>query len=277
MSGHDRQWMLNRRNFEGRWCGTSHWYLRGSPTDLGAGTELDLHAPRVEIPDTCYTISFQDDDTGLWDGRGLLLAPGGSRQLPLARDTYNSAGSCWQFPGVGGQSSLAVGPNQTRFGHEVNLFEGRSRSMLVLLYGLHGADDGSRWRLDAVAAVPFRCHQRPGPVDPPRPSATDWTSLLEEQEGWPGTLERLVPHRWPEQDSEPIACRPFSRSAFACNVLTAGFVDGLVFSVPEVLGSGAFSLQVGCRLAPHRFHQVSLLFDERQRLSAWELRRFHRP
>ena len=33
-----------------------------------------------------------------------------------------------------GKSSLVLDSRQPRFGHEVNLFRGRSRSMLVLLY-----------------------------------------------------------------------------------------------------------------------------------------------
>ncbi|MFM7676764.1 MAG: hypothetical protein ACKO5F_14570 [Synechococcus sp.] len=277
MTGHERQWTLNRRNFAGCWRGTSRWYLRGTPANLGDGTDLDLSAPGVEIPDTTYTIRFHDDDTGLWVGEGLLLAPGGRRELPLSRAAYNRGGSCWQFAGAGGQSSLVVDPEQARFGHEVNLFEGRSRSMLVLLYGPRSEDEGVRWSLDAVAAVPFRCREQSGREDPPRPSASAWEPLLAEQEGWPGQLERLEPHRWPEQDPEPKTYEPFSAAGFACHPLTVGFADGLVCSVPEVLPAGAFTLQVGCRLAPHRFHQVSLVFDGEQRLRAWELRRFRRP
>ncbi|MEB3263110.1 MAG: hypothetical protein VKJ66_01925 [Synechococcus sp.] len=277
MTGHDRQWMLNRRNFEGHWRGTSRWYLRGSPADLADGPALDLSTPRVEIPDTRYTIRFQNDDTGLWEGEGLLLAPGGRRQLPLSRSTYNRGGSCWQFAGAGGQSSLAVDPEQPRFGHEVNLFTERSRSMLVLLYGPRVGETGVRWWLDAVAAVPFRCRQHHGREDPPRPSAADWQPLLAEQEGWSGQLERLEPHRWPEGDPEPRPCEPFSASAFATQPLTAGFADGLVCSVPERLPTAAFTLQVGCRLGPDRFHQVSLVFDAEQCLRAWELRRYRRP
>ena len=125
MTGHDRQWLLNRRNFEGRWCGTSHWYLR-QPMQEGRPGRLDLEHPARVITDTCYEISFSDDDTGLWDGSGLLLAPGGRRQLPLTRAGYNQGGMCWQFPGAGGLSSLLVDPSQPRFGHEVNLFRRRS-------------------------------------------------------------------------------------------------------------------------------------------------------
>lgn len=255
MTGHDRQWLLNRRNFEGRWCGTSHWYLR------------------QEQP---AAIRFSDADTGEWDGSGLLLAPGGRRRLPLSRATYNRGGMCWQFAGAGGQSSLAVDPAQPRFGHEVNLFHRRSRSMLVLLYGPHGSGEGQRWQLDAVAAVAFRCSLT-SPADPQRPAAGDWDRLLAEQEGWPGSLERLEPHRWPAEHPPAEPCAPFQPAHFALHPCTAGFADGLVCSVPELLPAGSFVLQVGCRLDPHTFHQLSLRFGTDQRLAAWELRRFRRP
>jgi hypothetical protein len=34
---------------------------------------------------------------------------------------------------------------------------------------------------------------------------------------------------------------------------------------------------VGCRLDADHFQQVSLTYDTKQRLTAWELRRFRRP
>lgn len=275
MTGHDHQWLLNRLNFEGRWCGTSHWYLRPRDDDGVAGP-LDLACPSRTIADTCYAISFSDLDTGLWDGSGLLLAPGGSRRLPLSRSTYNRSGMCWQFPGAGGQSSLAVDPSQPRFGHELNVFHRRSRSMLVLLYAPLGSDEERRWQLDAVAAVAFRCTLST-PLDPARPVVSDWRQLLAEQEGWPGSVECLEPHRWPAEDPPPRPCAPFSAADFALHEPTAGFADGLVCSVPEQLPAGAFVLQAGCRLDPDTFHQVSLRFDTDQRLTVWELRRFRRP
>jgi len=275
MTGHDRQWELNRRNFEGRWCGTSHWYLR-QPAEEGVAGRLDLDHPSRVITDTCYAISFSDDDTGLWDGSGLLLAPGGRRRLPLTRAGYNQGGMCWQFPGAGGQSSLAVDPAQPRFGHEVNLFRGRSRSMLVLLYGPVGSGESLRWRLDAVGAVAFRCSLT-ATADPPRSAVGDWKSVLAEQEGWPGTLEVLNPGIWPDDIPTAEPCAPFRLDDFALHERTAGFVDGLVCSLPEQLPGGAFLLQLGCRFEADHFNQVSLRFDAAQRLSAWELRRFRRP
>lgn len=266
VTGADRQWRLNRQNFDGCWSGTSQWFLRDPTTGV-----LDLQCPARTIPDTCYTIDFSDADTGTWDGRGLLFAPDGRRRLPLSRATYNSGGSCWQFDGAGGQSSLAVDPAQPRFGHEVNLFSGRSRSMLVLLWAPQ-AGAGDLWRLDAVAAVAFRC-SRSAPADPPRPQLPV-AALLAELQGWPGRLETLEPHRWPIDDPDPVACDPFRPAELARHPLTAGFDDGLVCSVPEVLPIGAFRLEVGCRMAHDRFQQVSLVFDGDRRLRQWERRRF---
>ena len=71
----------------------------------------------------------------------------------MDRATYNAGGGCWQLPGAGGQSSRGLDPERPRFGHEINLFCGRSRSMLVLLWE---PLDGN-WRLQRVGAVGFRC------------------------------------------------------------------------------------------------------------------------
>jgi hypothetical protein len=273
MTGADRQWELNRRNFAGRWCGESHWFLRGEDG------VLDLERPSRVIPDTCYAIRFFDDDHGEWDGRGLLLAPGGSRRLALARDSYNRGGQCWQFEGAGGQSSLTRDPAAARWGHEINLFHGRSRSMLVLLWGREGPEGqdtaGGRWRLQAVGAVAFRCSLA-APSDPPRSNPRQALALLSSQRGWPGQREWLKPGPWPTDPPPPKACDPFAPEAFALHPLTAAFVDGLVCSVPEWLPDEAFTLQVGCRLSAERFDQISLRFSPDGRLERWE-RRCFRP
>lgn len=283
-SGHHRQWELNRRNFQGRWCGSSQWFLRDSHG------VLDLEQPSRVIDDTCYAIDFSDADTGVWDGSGLLFAPDGRRRLPLSRAGYNSTGQCWQFAGAGGQSSLAVDPEQSRFGHELNLFQQgpdwRSRSMLVLLWGrrdpcAESPGDGSpTWQLDAVGAVPFRCSLSDA-AEPPR-QPRPWQQLLAEQRGWPGQLERLEPGAWPSHDPQPEPCDPFDPEWFLQELpgggmpLVAGCVDGLVFAVPEQLPAGAFRLEVGCRLAADRFDRISIAFGADHRLQAWE-RRIFRP
>jgi hypothetical protein len=275
MTGADRQWQLNRRNFEGCWQGPSHWYLRE-----GAAAELDWTQPSRLIENTRYAIHFSDADTGVWDGSGLLFAPQGRRRLELSRATYNLGGSCWQFPGAGGQSSLRVDAAAARFGHEINLFHGRSRSMLVLLWtragGGEGAGDGAgdsgSWQLASVAAVAFRCGLRE-PLEPPRPSLTA-AGLLAGVEGWPGTLESLRPGDWPAEDPPPAPTEPFSAARFAAAGLCAALADRLVFAAPERLPAGAFRIEAGCLLTPQRFHGISLMFDGQQRLSAVELRRF---
>ena len=147
------QWTLNRCNFAGHWQGCGSWFERD-----GSG-RLDLQHPTRRIDPTTYAISFSDDDHGVWDGSGLAFAPGGQATYPISRATYNAGGGCWQFPGAGGQSSRGLDAERPRFGHEINLFCGRSRSMLVLLWEpLDGC-----WRLQRVGAVGFRCLNSPDP------------------------------------------------------------------------------------------------------------------
>jgi hypothetical protein len=294
MTGADRQWQLNRQNFEGRWCGTSHWYLRGEagPEEEGA---LDLGRPSRQISDTCYAISFRDADHGLWDGSGLLFAPGGRRQLEISRSTYNRSGACWQFVGAGGQSSLRIDPEQPRWGHEINFFQGRSRSMLVLLWGRRDGDHqapiqtapgvqpprpaggaGGGWRLDSLAAVAFRCALS-APPDPPRAQLPVAQELLEQQRGWPGVQEVLVAGEWPADPPPAQPCGGFQPERFVQRGgLTAGFADGLVCSVPEWLPQGAFRLEVGCRVGAAMFQQLSLRIDAAGRLLQWQRRCFQR-
>ena len=122
------QWTLNRCNFEGQWRGRGAWFGRD------ATEKLDLASPIRVIDPTTYDISFSDPDNGVWDGSGLFFAPGGRATYAISRDSYNKGGGCWQFEGAGGQSSLSLDPCRGRFGHEINLFHKRSRSMLVLIF-----------------------------------------------------------------------------------------------------------------------------------------------
>lgn len=255
MDQQQRQWDLNRLNFEGRWRGRSHWYLRSD--------QLQLSQPSRVIDDTCYHIHFSDPDHGVWDGSGLLFAPEGRRQLTLTRASYNSGGQCWQFTGAGGQSSLRVDAGAERFGHEVNLFTGRSRSMLVLLWGPHPDNGGVVWSLDAVGAVGFRCGNATT-QEAPRPSQTP-EQLLQSLQGWQGTREC-----WPDERIDP--CDVFSAEQFAVHPLTATFVDGLICSVPEQLPRGAFRLHIGCLTSAKTFQQINLVFDEQQQLERCERR-----
>lgn len=269
--GHDGQWELNRRNFDGTWLATSRWYERQG------NIPLDLSRSSSTKPDTRYAITFSDADNGVWDGSGLSYAAGGAMVLPMTRATYNGGGTggCWHFDSTAGQSSTSVNAASARFGHEVNLFTARSRSMLILLWTRAGEGEAARWRLNSVGAPPFRC-QRGGAPDPPRCALKGVTEMLEEQRGWKGTVETLVPGEWPVDAPAPQACEAFRPELFACNEVTAGFEDGLVCSVPEYLPDGAFVLHVGCRLEENRFDQVSLVFDTSRNLARWELPSFSR-
>jgi len=260
MNGHDRQWRLNRRNFRGRWQGEVHWYGRRDG-------RLDLATPLETLPST-YAIDFSDDDTGTWHGTGLRFAPGGERLLPLSRATYNRGGGCWQFAGLGGQSSLAMG-DEGRSGHEVNVFTGRSRSMLIVLYE---PDAEGVPRLESVAATAFRCGL--GPPDPPRRRSGSAAELLGWVRGWQGEEEELAPDRWPALDPDPVAVAPFEPEEFAEHPLTVRFDDDLVLSVPERIGQGPFTLHFGCLLDADRFVEVGIEHDARHRLRRWRLRRY---
>ena len=256
------QWERNRLNFEGVWQGRSQWYARQEDQ------ELDLRHPTTVVENTRYAISFEDADSGLWDGTGLFLAPGGAAQYPLSRSTYNSSGACWQFEAAGGQSSLEVPTDLPRFGHEINFFCGRSRSMLVLLW----KPDGSEWRLNAIGAVAFRC-QLSEEQDPPRPQPSSIEALLAPLQGCSGVIERFEPQPGVAgQASEPelISWDP---QPFLQAEVRGVFADGLVCGVPKRLPGCGFRLEVGC-LQPLRFQQLSIVFDDQRRLQCWERRAF---
>ena len=256
------QWEHNRLNFEGVWQGRSQWYARQ------VDGELDLRQPSTVVENTRYAISFEDADTGLWDGTGLFLAPGGAAQYPLSRSTYNGSGACWQFQSAGGQSSLEVPTELPRFGHEINFFCGRSRSMLVLLW----KPDGSEWRLNAIGAVAFRC-QLSEEQEPSRAQHSSIEALLAPLQGCSGVIERFEPQpgvAGQASEPEPISWDP---QPFLEAEVHGVFADGLVCGVPKRLPCSGFRLEVGC-LQPSRFQQLSIVFDDQRRLQCWERRLF---
>lgn len=261
------QWTLNRLNFEGCWQGRASWF--GRDTD-GA---LDLRSPMQVIDPTTYEISFSDPNTGVWDGSGLFFASGGAARFAISRSSYNAGGGCWQFPGAGGQSSLVWDRQGQRFGHEINLFQGRSRSMLVLLW----EPDGASWTLQRVGAVAFRCRHT-AELEPERPMCGTPEALLAPLRGWTGTLQSLVPT--PGADGQVIASQSGSQSvvfvpeALLRHTCSAVFPDGLVTSVPERLPERAFQLEVGALLAPDLFQQISIRFNAAGQLTCWERRWF---
>ncbi len=260
------QWSLNRLNFEGWWEGRAAWFGRD------ADGALDLTSPMQVIDPTTYAISFSDPDNGVWDGSGLFFAPGGTATYAISRSSYNAGGGCWQFPGAGGQSSLVWDRHGSRFGHEINLFQGRSRSMLVLLW----EPDGTSWSLQRVGAVAFRCRHAPA-SELTRPTCGTPEALLAPLRGWTGTRQSLVPT--PGVDGRISASEPvvFAPELFLRHACSAVFPDGLVASVPERLPEGSFQLEVGGLLAPDRFQQISLQFNADGRLIRWERRCFQPP
>ena len=253
------QWALNRRNFAGRWQGCGHWFERDG------SNRLDLQVPARRIDPTTYAISFTDDDHGVWDGSGLAFAPGGKATYPISRATYNAGGVCWQFLGAGGQSSLGLDAERSRFGHEINLFCGRSRSMLVLLWEpLNG-----RWQLQRVGAVGFRCQNSSNP-EPDRPECGTPEALLQPLRGWTGQREILRPQPGALVSVEVTSPLTFDPHQLLHNDCSAVMPDCLVFSVPSVLPEAAFSLEIGGRLAAELFQQISIHFDALGHLISWE-------
>ena len=265
MAGVERQWDLNRANFDGRWLGPSRWYQRSKDG------VLDLAQPSEVIENTSYDISFFDDDTGLWDGSGLKFAPGGTARHPISSKIYNQSGHCWQFSGAGGQSSLQVVPGSGRFAHELNFFCGRSRSMLVLIW----IEQENRWHLDAISAVPFRCARSMTTEPYRRIDGLPAQQQLAELIGWHGELEQLSPGA-NGLPSTPVTAEPFAIENFQRHDITAAFSDGLICSIPETIPEGAFTLEVGCRVTADRFQQLSLVYDDEHRLHHWQ-RRTYRP
>ena len=257
------QWILNRTNFRGCWQGKGFWFERSDDQPI------NLQCPSRLIDPTRYRISFSDPDTGQWDGSGLFFAPGGKALYSICRSSYNEGGGCWQFSGAGGQSSRRLDPHQSRFGHEINLFHGRSRSMLVLIW----MRSGQEWVLQVVGAVGFRCLESPV-QEPERPTCGTVEAMLEPLRGWSGSVEHLIPMAGAgHQPSAPerVAFKPEEVLVNSC---CATMPDGLMFSVPERFSTGKLRLEVGCRLAPDLFQQLSILFDETGQLTSWERRRF---
>ena len=244
------QWTLNRRNFEGCWQGRASWFARD------ASGALDLTTPVRVIDPTTYAISFSEPDHGVWDGSGLLFALGGKATYAIRRSSYNAGGGCWQFHGEGGQSSLAWDRKRDRFGHEINLFRGRSRSMLVLIWQPNGAS----WRLHRVGAVAFRCRHAVQ-AEGVRPTYEKLADLLDALRGWSGTRQVFVPTPGVDgqlDDPQPVVLSP---ELWFRNRCSAVLSDGLVFSVPDQLPEGAFQLEVGGLLAPDLFQHISIVFN----------------
>ena len=257
------QWTLNRLNFQGCWQGRGAWFGRDSKG------RLDLASPVRVMDPTTYDISFSDPDTGVWDGSGLFFASNGQARYDISRNTYNTGGGCWQFKGAGGQSSLVPDPDRRRFGHEINLFHGRTRSMLVLIW----EPVGTRWRLQLVGAVGFRCRRASEPVAE-RPEFSTAEAMLAPLLDWSGETETLRPKAGCIGQVSAPQPTVFVPDQFMRHEKTAVMEAGLIFSVPEYLPDGPFQLEIGGLLDVGLFQQLSIVFDANSRLTAWERRRF---
>lgn len=257
------QWALNRLNFQGCWQGRGTWFGRDSED------RLDFESPVRVMDPTTYDISFSDPETGVWDGSGLFFAPGGHARYDISRSSYNTGGGCWQFQGAGGQSSLVPDSDRRRFGHEINLFHDRSRSMLVLIW----EPVGTRWRLQLVGAVGFRCRKTSAP-EPKRPVSMPPKAMLTSVEGWTSEAETFRPQ--PGCIGQVCAAQPsvFVPEQFMRHEQTAVMPAGLIFSVPEYLPDGPYQLEVGCLHTAGLFQQLSIVFDANGHLTSWERRRF---
>ena len=261
-SGSDRQWELMRASFDGDWLGTTTWYDRNA-------NGIDLNHGMCSPTESRYAIRFSDADTGEWHGTGLRFAPGGERRFPLDRHHYNLGHHCWHFPETAGQSSLEVGESTARAGHEVNFFNGRSRSMLVALY--QRQCDG-RMILDSIAATPFRC-QRARP-DPAREQMQSVDALLSAVAGWRGIEQELRPGLQHGAFVSTKGAPEFDANSFCSQDVNGVFADNLICSLPDEMPKGEFNLQFGCLSNPKSFAHLIIAYDANHKLSRWVERRY---
>jgi len=262
-SGSDQQWDLMRASFDGDWLGMTTWYGRNA-------NGMDLNHGTGSPTESLYTIRFSDSHTGEWHGTGLQFAPGGERRFPLNRHNYNLGHNCWHFPETAGQSSLEIGGSTTRAGHEVNFFNGRSRSMLVALYQRQA--DG-RMILESIAATPFRCQR--AHLDPAREQMGSMDALFSTVAGWPGIEQELRPGMQQETLAASTHVAPnFDAKNFCLQNISGIFVDNLICGLPDVMPKGAFKLHFGCLLSPNSFTHLIIDYDSNYKLMRWVERRY---
>ena len=269
---HDRQWSLNIENFRGKWSGPTYWYIRNNE-------RLDLATPANEIAGSCYEVSFPDSETGQWKGSGLRFT-NGTKILPLSRATYNSNSLCFQFPGsggnggVGGQGArdLSSSINATgKYPHEINFFNQRTRSMIIVVFNLRQLATGSQVFLESVAATPFRCQYGCSIGD--RKQLESVGTLLRSLKGWQGERLSFGPHVPLDERRRPSG--EFDPRPFASASVSAVLPDNLVLGVPEVVPQGQpFDLVFGCLQTDSLFKQITIGFDEHASLVRWTLDEF---
>ena len=261
-TGADHQWDLMRASFDGDWQGVTSWYGRDS-------TGMNLTRGDSDPAGSIYAIRFSDANTGLWHGTGLRFAPGGERRFPLFRHSYNLSNNCWHFPDTAGQSSLEMDGSAGRAGHEVNFFNGRSRSMLIALY--QRREDQSMV-LQSIAATPFRCKR--ALIDPVRPKPDSMHDVFQAITGWPGIEQELRPGQGSENSTQGKSIAGFDAVSFRKYDINGCFLDGLLCSLPECLPEGAFDLNFGCLLNANSFVHLIIGYDGSHQLVSWVERRY---
>ncbi len=261
-AGVDRQWDLMRSSFDGTWKGLTTWYGR-------YGAEMDLSRGTSDPAGSIYAIRFSDANTGVWHGTGLRFAPGGERQFPLYRHSYNLGNQCWHFPNTAGQSSLDMDASSGRAGHEVNFFTSRSRSMLVALYQ---REEGHSMILDSIAATAFRCQRTT--ADPVRDVTETKHQLFQTITGWPGMEQELRPGQWPEYTPPSLPIAAFAASSFLKHEVNGYFADKITCSLPAHLPQGPFDLNFGCLITPNSFVHLMIEYDQAHQLTRWVERRY---
>jgi hypothetical protein len=141
--------------------------------------------------------------------------------------------------------------------------------MLVLIW----EPVGTRWRLQLVGAVGFRCRKTSAP-EPEHPEFRTAEAMLAPLQGCSGVEETFRPQ--PGCIGQVSTPQPtvFVPDQFMRHDKTAVMQGGLIFSVPEYLPDGCFQLEIGGLLSVGLFQQLSIVFDANSRLAAWERRKF---
>jgi hypothetical protein len=273
---HDRQWALNIDNFRGKWKGSTYWFLRKDDKSF------DFSKPSQEIQGSCYEISFPDSETGQWKGSGLRFT-NGTKILPLSRATYNSKSICFQFPGkdgnggVGGQGSRELSNTadpEAKYAHEINFFNQRTRSMILLVYKVQQAEAGHQIILDSVGATPFRCQL--GCVVGERKRVGSVPDLLKSLQGWQGERLSFGPQAPLDERRQPSGA--FDPLPFTSGGVSAVLPDNLVFAAPDTVPQGRpFDLVLGCLQTDSLFKQVTIAFDAQGELTSWSLDEYRPP
>ena len=141
--------------------------------------------------------------------------------------------------------------------------------MLVLIW----EPMGTRWRLQLVGAVDFRC-RKTSLAEQERPASTPPEAMLATLKGCSSMAETFQPQPGCIGRVSSLQPSAFVPEHFMRHERTATMPAGLIFSVPEYLPDGAYQLEIGCLHTVELFQQLSIMFDANGHLTAWERRRF---